>query len=328
VAEEQTLFITGIGGFIGVRLAERALEFGWTVQGIDVTPLAVERARRVGANADLGSIEDEVALERTLRGTRVVVHTAALVKEAGALVEFRRVNVAGTVCVARAARAAGVDTFVHLSSVMVYGFDFPNLVDETGPRRGEGNAYCQTKIESEDAVFPLNDPSRFGVIVIRPGDVYGNGSVPWVTRPVAMMRRGMFRLPLGGRGIINHVFVDNLIDALFLAVQKRAFGRAFNVTDGRATTCSEYFGKLAELAGLPAPGSAPAKLIEGIGAATALARRLGVTEDPLSADSVRYLMRPYAYSIERARRELGYEPAVDLEQGFERIRPAVRALVS
>jgi nucleoside-diphosphate-sugar epimerase len=211
---------------------------------------------------------------------------------------------------------------------MVYGFDYPKLVDELGPRRGEGNAYCQTKIESEDAVLPLNEASRFGVIVIRPGDVYGAGSVPWVTRPIAMMRRGLFRLPIGGRGIINHVYVDNLIDAIFLAVRKRAFGRAFNVTDGRATTNAEYFGKLAELAGLSPPRSAPAKLLEGIGAMTAFARRLGFTDQPLSADSVRYLMRPYAYSIERARRELGYEPAVDLDQGLERIRPVVRAMVS
>jgi nucleoside-diphosphate-sugar epimerase len=326
VAEHVTLFITGIGGFIGTRLAERALELGWTVQGIDNSQGAVERARRAGPKVELASIEDEPAVARALRGAQVVVHTAALVRESGPLIEFRRVNVSGTVRVARAAREAGVHTFVHLSSVMVYGFDYPNLVDELGPLRGEGNAYCQTKIESEDAVLPLNQPAHFGVIVIRPGDVYGAGSVPWVTRPIAMMRRRMFLLPLRGRGIINHVFVDNLVDAIFLAIRARAFGRAFNVTDGRATTCDEYFGKLAELAGLPAPRSAPAKLLEGIGAGTALARKLGLTLDPLSPDSVRYLMRPYAYSIERARRELGYEPAVDLEQGLLRIGPAVRAL--
>jgi nucleoside-diphosphate-sugar epimerase len=326
VAEIETLFITGIGGFIGMRLAERALELGFTVHGIDNSPGAVERARRTGAKAELASVEDEPAMARALRGTQLVVHTAALVRESGPLLEFRRVNVLGTVRVARAARAAGAHTFVHLSSVMVYGFDFPALVDELGPRRGDNNSYCQTKIESEDAVLPLNEPSRFGVIVIRPGDVYGAGSVPWVTRPIAMMRRRMFLLPLRGRGIINHVFVDNLIDAIFLAVKKRAFGRAFNVTDGRATTCGEYFGKLAELAGLSAPRSAPVKLLEGVGAGTALARKLGLTEDPLSPDSVRYLTRPHAYSIERARRELGYEPAVDLDQGLLRIAPAVRTL--
>jgi nucleoside-diphosphate-sugar epimerase len=328
VAAPQTLFITGIGGFIGSRLAERALKEGWSVHGIDQDHDAVERARRLGAYAEVGSVEDDGLLARLLRGARVVVHTAAIVRESGPLLEFRRINVGGTVCVARAARAAGVDTFVHLSSVMVYGFDYPKLVDEQGPRRGDGNAYCQTKIESEDAVLPLNEPSRFGVIVIRPGDVYGAGSVPWVIRPVSMMLRGMFLLPGRGRGIINHVYVDNLIDAVLLAVKKRAFGRAFNVTDGVATTNAEYFGRLAQLAGLKPPRNAPAALLEGIGAATALARRVGLTEQPLSADSVRYLMRPHAYSIERARRELGYEPRVDLDQGLERIRPAIRALVA
>lgn len=319
-----TLFVTGVGGFIGARLAERALEMGHAVRGVDLAPEAVARARRLGVDAECGSVDDAALLARQLRGVDLVVHTAAIVKESGLLEEFRRVNVGGTVSVARAARAAGAAIFVHLSSVMVYGFDFPNLVDETGPRRGEGSAYCQTKIESEDAVLALNEPARFGVVLIRPGDVYGAGSVPWVTRPLAMLRRGMFVLPKRGLGIMNHVYVDNLIDAIWLAVEKRAFGRAFNVTDGAATTNREYFGKLAALAGLPPPRHAPAALLEALGASAELARRVGLTDEPLGRDSVRYLMRPYPYSIERARRELGYEPRVDLERGLELIAPAIR----
>ena len=324
----KTLFITGIGGFIGARLAERALQMGHTVRGVDLSRAAALRARRLGVDAECGSIEDEALMARALRGAELVVHTAAIVKEAGRLEDFRRVNVGGTVYVARAARAAGASIFVHLSSVMVYGFDFPELVDETGPRRGEGNAYCQTKIESEDAVLALNEPARFGVIVIRPGDVYGAGSEPWVTRPVEMLKRRILLLPRRGLGIMNHVYVDNLIDGIWLAIEKRAFGRAFNVTDGVATTNREYFGKLAELAGLPPPRNAPAALLEALGATAELARRAGLSHDPLSRDSVRYLMRPHAYSIERARRELGYQPRIPLEKGFELIAPAVRSLVA
>src|SRR5206468_3894419 len=108
-------------------------------------------------------------------------------------------------------------SFVHLSSVMVYGFSYLPDVDESGPMRGEGNPYCETKIESERAVLSL-DSRDFGVAVIRPGDVYGPGSVPWIARPLAMMQKGRFFLPDGGRGVINPVYVDNLVDGIFLAM--------------------------------------------------------------------------------------------------------------
>lgn len=317
------LCITGIGGFIGARLAERAGILGWPVTGLDASPAAAERARKLGATVEIGSVDDPAAVSRAVRGAEAVVHTAAIVRESGALEQFRRINVRGSLLVARAARDAGAHAFVHLSSVMVYGFRYPDRVDEDGPRRGEGNPYCQTKIESEDAVLPLNDPARFAVALVRPGDVYGPGSVPWVQRPLAMMRRRLFALPARGAGIMNHVHVDNLIDAIVRCIEKRPAGRAFNVTDGRATTNDEYFSRLAAAAGLPPPRHAPAALMMGAGTVVSALRRLGLTRQELAADSVRYLLRPFAYSNERARRELGWEPRVSLEQGMAELRDSL-----
>ena len=79
-----------------------------------------------------------------------------MVGEGGDIAHYRRINVGGTHCALEAARAAGARRLVHLSSVMVYGFQFPRLVDETGPMRGEGNAYCQTKIESDRLALNLH----------------------------------------------------------------------------------------------------------------------------------------------------------------------------
>ena len=167
----KTLCISGIGGFIGLRAAERALERGMRVRGIELSPQAAERARAVGADVVVGDLLDTERAKVACRGADVVLHTAALVKEGGPLEEFRRSNVDGALVLARAAREAGARAFLHLSSVMVYGFSYPDRVAETGPLRGDANPYCITKIESERALLPLNDPPAFGVIVIRPGDV-------------------------------------------------------------------------------------------------------------------------------------------------------------
>jgi nucleoside-diphosphate-sugar epimerase len=320
------VFITGVGGFIGLRLAERCVDAGVHVAGIDHDPAAVARARERGVDARLGGLDDGAALRAQMAGFECVVHTAAIVKEGGALDLFREVNVEGSRRTAQAARDAGVRTFVHLSSVMVYGFRFGPGVTEAGPLRGEGNAYCTTKIESEGAVLALNGP-ELGVIIIRPGDVYGPGSVPWVARPVDMLRRRRMVLPDGGRGVINHVYVDNLIDGILAAVEARAYGEAFNITDGVATSSAEYFGRLAVLAEASPPLTVPAGVMRAGTYIVAALHKRGLTREDASPDTVSYLLRGHAYSIAKARRRLGYEPQVGLDEGLRRTAPFVKALI-
>jgi len=312
----KTLAISGIGGFIGLRAAERARERGMRVRGIELSEQAAKRARAAGAEVVVGDLLDEQRAKEACRGTDVVLHTAALVKESGPLEEFRRLNVEGALVMARAAREAGARAFLHLSSVMVYGFDYPDAVAEHGPLRGDGNPYCITKIESEQALLPLNDPPAFGVIVIRPGDVYGPGSIPWVVRPLELMKKRRFALPGGGRGVINHVYVDNLLDGIFLSLEKDSFGEIFNLTDGEPTTFRHYFDRLAEVGGAPRPLGLPSFLLHAIARlALFVAHARGKAPD-FYPDGVRFLMRPHAVSIEKARQKLGYAPRIDLEQGL------------
>ena len=159
--------------------------------------------------------------------------------------------------------------------------------------------------------------------MIRPGDVYGPGSVPWVERPLTLMRRHTFALPDGGRGIINHVYVDNLIDGIFLAVEREKIGETYAITDGVGSTCRDYFGALARAAGAPRPIAIPAPLLRAVASTRAqLLRLFGRTPD-MGASSVSYLLRPGRYSIAKARRELGYEPAVDLDEGMRRVKASL-----
>ena len=251
-----------------------------------------------------------------------------MVTEYGEMAFFRKVNVEGTHNVARAAREAGVSTFVHVSSVAVYGFDFPDRVTEEGPRRGENNPYCQTKIEAEDAILQYNDPETMGVVIIRPGDVYGPGSIPWIARPLDNLRRGRMYLPRGGRGLINHVYVDNVVDAIFLAIEKRAYGEAFNITDGVGTTFKEFYSRLAAIAGLPPPVPVPTWLAKTGAVVITRLRDRGWTDNDATVETVKYLMRRHVYSIDKARSVLGYEPAVDLERGLQMTEEYIRAYVA
>jgi len=314
------IVITGVGGFIGLRMTQRARELGWSVRGLDLSPQAAERARLMGAEVIVGSVNDPVAIERTVKGADIVFHTAAIVEEDGPRELYERVNVEGTRTVATVASKLGVRCFLQLSSVMVYGFDYPQDVAEDGPVDGHANIYNETKLRSERVALEFDRVDGMRVIVIRPGDVYGTGSVPWVLRPLDLMRRGLFMLPDGGRGVINHVHVDNLLDGVFLAIEKNAGGEVFAITDGVDTSCREYFAHVAAINGKKHIPTLPAFMVFALIAISERLWRLFGSRFPASAAATRFLLRKNRYSIAKAQRMLGYQPRVTLEQGMQMIR--------
>ena len=138
--------ITGASGFIGRTLGERWREQGAEVVGID---LAADPARGVVA----GDLSQPGDWQQAAQGCDVMVHTAALVGMPSDVSRFWAVNVLGTRLALDAARDAGAKRFVHLSSIVTFGLDFPDGVDERWPVHPTGVAYVDTKIASEQVVL-------------------------------------------------------------------------------------------------------------------------------------------------------------------------------
>lgn len=320
----KTLLITGIGGFIGSRTAELAIAKGIKVCGLQDSSDKNKKAQNLGAKVIYGNVTDPATAQKACQGVDIVLHTAEIAKEGGSLDQFREINVNGTINIAQAAKNAGVKTFIHISSVLVYGFNYPDRVTEDGPLCGEKNAYCQTKIEAEKALLELNDPANFGIIILRPGDVYGPGSIPWIVRPLVMMRQRLFAYANEGRGVINHTYIDNLIDAIFLAIEKETYGEIFNVTDGQETTWKDYFTRLADIAGLPAPFSLPKDELKLFLQLRYQGQKLFRKQADILPEVVDFMTRPYAYSITKAQKLLSYQPTVDLEEGMRRTQEWVK----
>ena len=309
------LAITGIGGFIGLRMCERAQALGWTVRGLDHTEVAADRARALGVEVVVADINDGAALRDLFTGVDRVFHTAAVVAEDGRASDYRRVNVTGTDSVCSAAAEAGVKRLVHLSSVMVYGFDYLPEVDEEQPLNGQGNVYSESKVASDLLARGWNGSGGLEVVVVRPGDVYGVGSQPWLERPLALLRKRLFALP-AGTGVINHVHVDNLIDGVLLAFEhSSAGGEAFNITDGVATPCATFFQYHATMAERPLM-RLPAPLLTALIGLMEIAARLLGQSPPASRAGIRFLQRRHRYSTEKARNMLGYRPRISLDEGM------------
>lgn len=317
----RQVFLTGASGFIGRTLARRLQADGVKVVGVDAR---ADHAAGIiaGDISKTGDWQDAVA------GCDLLVHTAAVVSNAVDAETTWRVNVLGTRHVVNAAAAAGVKRLVHLSSVRAFSdLDFPDGVDEQWPVRTDGNAYVDTKIASEHVVLQAHAAGELCATIIRPGDVYGPGSRPWVVLPLEAMKSGSFALPAGGRGVFSPVYVDDLVDGILAAAaHPDAAGQVLTLTGPATASAAEYFGHLHRMLGRD---GRPRTVSTGTAVAFAavvdtVARLLG-QQTEINPTTVRYLARTGGYSSAKARALIGYEPQVDLDEGMRRTQAWLRS---
>jgi nucleoside-diphosphate-sugar epimerase len=231
--------------------------------------------------------------------------------------DFIRVNVEGTANVLDAAEAAGARA-VQISSVVVYGYDDPGEQDETAARRNVGVPYIDTKSASDRMA------ARRGAVVVRPGDVYGPGSIPWVVRPVEMMRGRRLSLPGKGEGTMLPIYIDDLVSGIVTALRRGAAGSAYAVWDGEDLTFADYFRRLAEATGVPEPMNLPKPLLWAMGGAVETFSRLRGVPPPFGRHGVVLLNRRGTVS-NQAIRGLGWKPEVSLDEGMRRTAEWLRS---
>ncbi len=311
--------VTGASGFIGARLAERlATEEGVRVRGMVRNAKRAERLRKLPIEIVKGDLLDLSSLREAINGCDLVFHCAALVRETGDRNEFFGTNVEGTENILKVSSDAGIKKFIHFSSVAVYGMNPPDGADETTAYQICGNLYCDTKIEAEKVVWAAHQKTGLPVVVIRPANVYGPYSNPWTIRPVKLVNSGQMMLIDRGTGLCNYVYIDNLIDATLAATKRDAsVGQVYLISDGIAVTWKEFFGYYAQMAGRPGIRSVPEWLGRTIALGIEMTSRLTGRPPKLTREAVRYLTRQARFSIEKARRELGYQPRFTLGVGMK-----------
>jgi nucleoside-diphosphate-sugar epimerase len=303
--------VTGANGFVGRAVCAASKTHGMAVRAIcrsslDV-PAGVEGV--VISNIDAGT-----DWQHALTGCHVVVHLAARVhvmQDAATdpLLEFRRVNVQGSLNLARQAAAAGVRRFVFISSVKVNG-------EATGPghpfkaddRPAPLDAYGISKMEAEQGLRELAAQTGMQVVIIRPPLVYG----PGVKANFAAMMRWLGRgLPLPLGAIANQrslVALDNLVDLIMTCITHPvAANETFLVSDGEDVSTTELLRRMGRAMGCPARLlPVPASLLKL--AATLVGKR----------DVAQRLCGSLQVDIAKTRQLLGWRPPLTLDQGLKK----------
>ncbi|MCU0604825.1 MAG: NAD-dependent epimerase/dehydratase family protein [Desulfobacterales bacterium] len=313
--------VSGATGFLGGRLAVALEGQGYQVRALARPTSDVSRLLSLGIEIMTGDLADGDSLARASAGQRVVFHTAGRVGDWGKAGEFRRANLEGTAAVIAACRKNRVRRLVHVSSLSVLGLPRHGApVDEETPLAARpGDAYTASKIAGEELVRRAHGQDGLETVVVRSGVIWGPGDATFLPRFAALLRRGKMVLVGGGRNRIALSHVDNLVQGMILAASvPAAAGQVYHLTDGEEITAAEAFRLLAAALGFAPPrrslpfaaAFAAASLLE----AWARLRRRS-TPPAFTRYGVRLVASDCRYEIGKARRELGYRPAITFRQG-------------
>ncbi|HLW65880.1 MAG TPA: NAD-dependent epimerase/dehydratase family protein [Gemmataceae bacterium] len=316
------ILITGATGFVGGHVADACVQRGHGVSTIARANSDTSRLEQQRVQIHRGDITDVDVLRKAVADVDVVVHCAAKVGDWGPVEDYRAVNVEATRHLLEACPRDKIQRFVHISSLGVYAARHHYGTDETEPlpvRHMDG--YTQTKVESEHLVQDAHRLHGLPAVILRPGFIYGPRDRNVLPELAEKLRNGIVRYLGDNKRLMNTIYVFNLVDAVFLAIEKpQAVGQIYNLTDGEAVSKRQFFETIADGLNLPRPSRKVPLWLARIAARVMerRARRRGATEPPrLTQARLKFLGLNLDFSIEKAKRELGYTPRVKFADGMK-----------
>jgi len=317
-SSDRPILVTGATGFAGGHLVRVLAEEGLQIRVL-ARSSASTGALPSGVDVHVADITDPDAVSRAVDGVGTIYHLAAAYRAASHREEdYWRINVAATRNLLEAAVLSGVERFVHCSTVGVHGHVTNPPADET-TAFSPADAYQRTKLEAELLALSYARDRGLPVTVARPTAIYG----PADTRLLKMFRmiaNGTFVM-LGKRDIYYHmVYVDDLVQGLkLLATHPRAVGEVFILGGEKYYRLEAIAAVIAQLIGVRQPQlRLPALPFQMLGSlCEAICVPFGL-EPPIYRRRVDFFTKSRAFSIEKARRILGYSPQVPLEEGLRR----------
>lgn len=311
--------ITGATGFTGGHLADRLLRDGSRIRLLVRDPARARGFAERGAELVVGDLRDPAASERAMQDVSLVYHIGALFRQENVSSrEMHAVNATGTRNLLEAAERAGVERFVHCSTVGVHGDITHPPADEEAPY-APGDHYQVSKAEGEKIALGFMRERRLPVVVFRPAGIYGPGDLRFLKLVRAVARR---RFVMFGRGTVLYqmVYIDDLVDGIVACgTHPAAAGRVYILTGEPPVTLDHLVTAVARAVGAPPPRlRLPVTPLYLAGWLCEMACKPLGLDPPLHRRRVDFFRKNRAFDIGRARNELGWTPRIDLPTGLAR----------
>jgi nucleoside-diphosphate-sugar epimerase len=317
------VLVTGAAGFLGGHLVDMLLERGDDVRAM-VRPVEdASRLRKLdGVEVVLGDLVNRESLKRAVQGIKCVYNIAAKTGPWGLEKDYNAVNVWGIADLITAAMDAGVQRIVHTSSITVYGHHLQGIITEDHPFHAEDNPYSRTKIAGEKLIADFVKEREAPVVIVRPAWIYGPRDTASFGRFVAMVESEKGFLIDSGKNIVPIVYVRDVAQGLINAgdAGDEVIGKAYTLADDHRVTQAEYLNTIADfLIVPPVSRKIPYFALFTAGRSAelvwqAIGRRKS-SPPPITTYGVTLLGGNQEFSIEKARRDLGYEPEYDVIRG-------------
>lgn len=328
---QQPILITGGGGFLGSAIARMLRDRGQAVRSfsrghhphLDV----------IGVEQFQGDLNDLEAVSRAVEGCGTVFHVAAKAGLWGPYREYYSTNVLGTENLIDSCRRHLVRKLIYTGSpsVVFTGHDLEGVDESTRYADRYDAAYPATKAIAEKRILKENDAS-LATLALRPHLIWGPGDNNILPRVYALARAGRLYRVGSHNPLIDLTYIDNAAMAHLQAADRLEpgspiSGRAYFIAQGQPVPLWDMVNKFLAIAGLPAvTRSVPRSVAVAAGAlleATYTILRLP-GEPRMTRFLARELSTAHWYNLDAARRDLGYFPAVSIEEGLERLAQSLR----
>ena len=316
----MNVLVTGGTGFTGSHLTRRLLSRGHAVTVLDNQEgIVLDALREQGAKVVIGTVTDPDAVKQVVEGQEVLFHLAAA---------FRRVNLPKSVYwdtnvtamsgMLQMAQAAGVRKVVYCSTQGVHGNVDNPPGDESAPIEPE-DYYQYTKYEGEKVAQAfIND--GMDITTLRPMAIYGPGDPARFLMLFRQVEKGYFPFFGKGEALYHPLYIDNFIDAFELAAEKqKGSGQAYLIGDDQHYHIKEIVLMIARIMKVDLKVyHLPFWPMYALSAVVEVLYKPLPMDPPLFRRRVDWFRQNRAFKIDKAKTELGYSPAVDLETGLQR----------
>ena len=312
------ILVTGAPGWLGTRFVEKLVEQNRDVVCLVQKGVYTKYLEKLGIEIIEGDIRTFRSLP-VLKDISTIFHIAGLIHpKLFGVKELYKVNTEGTENMLRIAKASEVDKFVYISSNSPIGCnrDRDILLNEyTIP--DPYMSYGKSKLLAERAV---NEEHLRGLdtTILRPCWFYGIRQPLRQTKLMRMIQRGKVPLFGDGKNLRSMTYIDNLCDAMLLAEKNKiSNGETYWIADKRPYTTLEIYETIADLLEVDLNiRKIPAIVSKGMRIADRVLQRFGIYQKEIHVAGE--MTEDIACSIEKAKKDLGYKPKVDLREGMKR----------
>lgn len=326
------VLVTGGAGFLGNAIVRMLRE-----RGVEVVSFArgdYPQLRAIGVEVMRGDLADPDAVARAAQGCNAVIHTAAKAGVWGPYRDYYEANVTGTLNVINACRAHAIPKLVYTSSpsVTFAGHDQEGVDESTPIAPNFLCAYPATKAIAEEAILNTNGPD-LATVALRPHLIWGPGDPHLVPRVLAQGRAGKLRIVGPGTKLVDSTYVDNAAQAHLNALDRLepgapCAGKAYFISNGEPLPMADLLNKILAAGNVPpVTRTIPTSVAYLAGALMEFTyRTLGKREEPRMTRFVaRQLATAHWFKLDNARRDLGYNPQITIDQGMAELRASLHA---